>query len=236
MAGAYAVFANGGFRVHPYFISRVENGAGELVYQATPPRACDDCWFHYDESPAETAALRAVGAVQAERVLEPRLAFQMNSMMQDVIKFGTGRKALELERDDLAGKTGTTNDVRDSWFCGYQKDLVTIAWMGFDDFAPLGRGETGGQAGLGMWVDFMREALKDNPLAKLDVPPGMVEVRIDKRRGTPTKSTGDNTMVEWIREEYELMILGPEPVRYAGDRKSAPASARRAPRVMDELF
>lgn len=238
MAGAYSVFANGGFRIHPHFISRVENGAGELVFQANPPRACDDCWFRYEESPAETAALKAVGGVQADRVLEPRLTFQMNSMMQDVIKYGTGRKALKLEREDIAGKTGTTNDVRDSWFCGYQKDLVTIAWMGFDDFAPLGKGETGGQAGLGMWVDFMREALKDKPIAMLDVPDGMVEVRIDKRRGTPTKSTGSNTMVEWIREEYELMTLGPEPVRYAVGRKAAaPARARRtAPRVMDELF
>ncbi len=234
MAGAYSVFANGGFRVHPYFISRVEDGHGRLVYQANPPRACDDCWFRYEDAPAQTAALRAEGDAQAERVLEPRLTFQMNSMMQDVIKFGTGRKALELEREDIAGKTGTTNDVRDSWFCGYQKDLVTIAWMGFDDFAPLGKGETGGQAGLGMWVDFMRQALKDRPRAMLDVPPGMVEVRIDKTRGTPTQSTGDNTMVEWIREEYELMILGPEPVRYASDRQ-APTGAS-APRVMDELF
>ncbi len=234
MAGAYSVFANGGFRVHPYFISRVEDGHGRLVYQANPPRACDDCWFRYEEAPAQTAALRPEGDGQAERVLEPRLTFQMNSMMQDVIKFGTGRKALELEREDIAGKTGTTNDVRDSWFCGYQKDLVTIAWMGFDDFSPLGKGETGGQAGLGMWVHFMRQALKDKPQAILNVPPGMVEVRIDKTRGTPTQSTGDNTMVEWIREEYELMILGPEPVRYASDRQ-APTGAS-APRVMDELF
>jgi penicillin-binding protein 1A len=234
LAAAYGVFANGGFRVHPYFISRVEDGHGRLVYQANPPRACDDCWFRYEEAPAQTAALRPEGDGQAERVLEPRLTFQMNSMMQDVIKFGTGRKALELEREDIAGKTGTTNDVRDSWFCGYQKDLVTIAWMGFDDFSPLGKGETGGQAGLGMWVHFMRQALKDKPQAILNVPPGMVEVRIDKTRGTPTQSTGDNTMVEWIREEYELMILGPEPVRYASDRQ-APTGAS-APRVMDELF
>ena len=81
---------------------------------------------------------------------------------------------------------------------------------------------------------FMRQALKDRPRAMLDVPPGMVEVRIDKTRATPTRSTGDNTMVEWIREEYELMILGPEPVRYASDRQ-APTGAS-APRVMDELF
>jgi penicillin-binding protein 1A len=238
MAGAYAVFANGGFRVHPYFISRVENGAGDVVYEADPPTACAECWFRYEESPADTAALGDAGGMTADRVLEPRLTFQMNSMMQDVIKHGTGRKALSLERDDIAGKTGTTNDVRDSWFCGYQKDLVTISWMGFDDFSPLGKGETGGQAGLGMWVDFMAQALRDKPQAVLDVPEGMVELRIDKRRGTPTKSKGSHTLVEWIREEYELMTLGPEPVRYAGKRKSSGGGGTRrsAPRVMDELF
>jgi penicillin-binding protein 1A len=237
MAGAYSVFANGGFRVHPYYISRVEDGAGEVVYQANPPRACDDCWFRYEESPAVTSVLNPVGAERADRVLEPRLTFQMNSIMQDVIKFGTGRKALVLEREDIAGKTGTTNDVRDSWFCGYQKDLVTVAWMGFDDFSPLGKGETGGQAGLGMWVDFMRQALTGKPQAILDVPEGMIELRIDKRRGTPTKSKGSHTIVEWIREEYELMTLGPEPVRYASERKArrAPRPAS-APRVLDELF
>jgi penicillin-binding protein 1A len=80
-------------------------------------------------------------------VLDPRLVWQMNSIMGDVIRQGTGRKALELKREDIAGKTGTTNEVRDSWFCGYQKDLVAVSWMGFDDFSPLGKGETGGQAG-----------------------------------------------------------------------------------------
>ncbi|MEA3277319.1 MAG: penicillin-binding protein 1A [Pseudomonadota bacterium] len=234
MAGAYSVFANGGFRVFPYFISRVENGAGDLVFEANPPSACSDCWFRYEDSPAQTAALERRDAPKAERVLEPRLTFQMNSLLQDVIKFGTGRRALKLEREDIAGKTGTTNDVRDSWFCGYQKDLVTVTWMGFDEFNPLGKGETGGQAGLGMWVEFMGQALKDKPEAILDIPEGMVEVRIDKNRGTRTDSTGSHTMAEWVREEYELMLLGPQPVYFSGG--GGGGVRRRAPRVIDELF
>jgi len=248
MAGAYAVFANGGFHVSPHYIARVENGAGDVIFESKAPRACSDCWFHYEEEQADTLGLSrsGAGAPQAIRVLEPRLVYQMNSILGDVIRYGTGRKALELERDDLAGKTGTTNDVRDSWFCGYQKDLVAIAWMGFDNFSPLGKGETGGQAGLGMWVDFMREALADKPEAILDVPEGMVEVRISKNSGALTTSTGKNTQVEWIREEYEFALAGPVPVRYTGGGSKAKSSkksskkrvrrARSAPRVIDDLF
>jgi penicillin-binding protein 1A len=237
MAGAYALFANGGFRVMPYFISRVENGAGEVVFEAKPPRACSNCWAYYEESTADTAALGQTDENLAERVLDPGLAYEMTSMMQDVIKHGTGRRALKLERGDLAGKTGTTNDVRDSWFCGFQKDLVTVAWMGFDEFHPLGKGETGGQAGLGMWVDFMGKALASKPEAILNPPEGMVEVRISKGSGRPSKSGG---LVEWIRAEYADSLQGPKPVAYAGGGSSsgtrAAAVKRRAPRVIDELF
>jgi penicillin-binding protein 1A len=242
MAGGFALFANGGYRVKPYFISRVENGAGEVVFEANAPRACADCWSRYEEATANTAALGQTEASYAERVLDPRLVYQMTSMMQDVIKRGTGRRALKLKRDDIAGKTGTTNDVRDSWFCGYQKDFVTVAWMGFDEFRPLGKGETGGQAGLGMWVEFMRRALKDKPEAILDPPEGMVEVSISKRSGRRSKGGG---LVEWIREENVNALQGPKPVAYVGGGKSkkkrsgkkrARSVKRSAPRVIDELF
>jgi penicillin-binding protein 1A len=231
MAGAYAVLANGGFRVNPYFITRVEDGDGKVVFAAEPRHACDDCWFHDEKEPAQTTALDTTNGSQADRVLEPRVVFEMNSLLQGVIREGTGRKALQLGRSDLAGKTGTTNDVRDSWFCGYQKDLVTVSWMGYDDFSPLGRGETGGQAGLGMWVDFMRVALKDKPEAQLDVPSGMVEVRVDKRHGTPTTATGSDTVTEWVREEYQHALGGPQPIHVTAGY--APSSA---PRMIDELF
>jgi penicillin-binding protein 1A len=232
MAGGYAVFASGGFRVRPYFITRVEDGNGKVVFQAKPRHACADCWFRYDQPPAQTEALKPEDGPLANRVLEPRVTFEINSLLQGVIREGTGRKAMELGRSDLAGKTGTTNDVRDSWFCGYQKDIVTISWMGFDDFSPLGRRETGGQAGLGMWVDFMRVALKDKPEAVLPVPSGMVEVHVDKRRGTLTNDTGSNTVTEWVRQEYAQSLGGPDPIQYA----SQTGSSSGAPRVIDELF
>jgi len=167
MAGAYALFANGGFQVKPYFISRIENGNGEVVFTANPPRACLNCWARYRRgrgSSAETSALRRTDDPLAERILAPGLVYEITSMMQDVIKRGTGRKARRLGRKDLASKTGTTNEVRDSWFCGFQKDMVTVDWMGYDKFRPLGKRETGGQAGLGMWVDFMHQALRRDAL------------------------------------------------------------------------
>jgi len=246
MAGGYALFANGGFRVMPYFVSRVVNGADESVFVADAPRACADCWARYEESPATTASVDQSDGHLAERVLDPGLTFEMTSMLQDVIRQGTGVKALELGRADIAGKTGTTNEVRDSWFCGFQKDLVAVAWMGSDDFKPLGRGETGGQAALGMWVDFMREALADKPEAILDPPEGMVAVQVSKVTGMPVKSGG---LLEWVRAEYAAALQGPSPVYYIGKRGSDDsggskrrtgggdtATKRSESRVIDELF
>ncbi len=242
MAGAYAVFANGGFRVLPHFIQRIENSAGEVLFESQVPKACAHCWFYYEEereSGVETQGLAdsAIGAPEAERVLEPRIAYQMHSMMGDVIRYGTARRALKLKRDDLAGKTGTTNEVRDSWFCGYQKDLVAVAWMGFDRFQPLGRKETGGRAGLGLWMNFMGPALANTPEAKLAVPEGLVAVRIDKRTGLPTRSQGKHTQMEWIREEYLARIQGPAPVQAPQNpRQFSQSPHRPAPRAIDELF
>jgi len=235
MAKAYAVFANGGFRIEPYLIQRIETTSGELIFEAQAPRACSDCWFRYESSPAQTKGLTRAPA--AERVLDPRIVYEMNSMLQGVIANGTATRALVLERTDIAGKTGTTNDVRDSWFCGYQKDFVTVAWMGFDDFSRLGKAETGGHAGLGMWIDFMKVALKDKPNAVLPVPDGMVTIYVDKGRGTETKSKGPGAQQETVREELRLMLLGPEPVAGTGAPRSPSSTPRRtAPRVMDDLF
>jgi len=232
MAGAYALFANGGFRVEPYFISQIKDRNGEIVFEATPPRACSKCWARYQRSSARTAGLGRTEGPRAQRVLDPGLTYEMTSMMRDVIKRGTARKALALRRGDLGGKTGTTNDVRDSWFCGFQKDLVTAAWMGHDRYRPLGKRETGGQAGLGMWVDFMREALKDKPQAVLRPPWGMTRVRVSKASGQQVRSGG---VVEWVRAKYAHALQGPDPVLYIGEetRRKRPASS---PRVIDDLF
>ncbi|MFZ1574363.1 MAG: penicillin-binding protein 1A [Chromatiaceae bacterium] len=246
MAAAYAVFANGGFRVIPHFMDKILDGNGTLVFAAKAPRACSDCWFRYPEASAGVQALGSAGgpAPEAPRVLDPRVVWQMNSIMGDVIRQGTGRKALELKREDIAGKTGTTNEVRDSWFCGYQKDLVAVSWMGFDDFSPLGKGETGGQAALGLWVDFMGQALAGKPEATLEVPAGLTEVRVAKSDGRLTRKTGDASLPEWVRQEDAQTPEGPAPTGetqefvtedpgYYERRKPTPSGA---PRLIDDLF
>ncbi len=249
MAEGYAIFANGGYHVLPYYIQRIENANGDVIYQADPPRACADCWYRTgNDKPAKTEALG--GEHLAELVIDPRISYQMTSMMRGVIEHGTGTRALRLRRTDIVGKTGTTNDIRDSWFCGFQADFVTIAWMGFDDNSKLGRGEEGGRAALSMWTDYMEEALRDKPVAKLDPPPGMVRVRVDGSRGTQTKSAGAGT--EEVMEEYREMLMGPEPMDYTGvptgPAKKKPAAAKpavkaaakparpAAPKSVDDLF
>jgi len=247
MAAAYAVFANGGYKVTPHYITRIVDGNGKLLFVAQPPRACADCWFRYSQDETGVQALGAgtTAAPEAPRVLDSRLVWQMNSMMGDVIRQGTGRKALELKRDDLAGKTGTTNEVRDSWFCGYQKDLVAVSWMGFDDFSPLGTGETGGQAALGLWVDFMGLALAGKPEASLELPSGLTEVRVAKSDGHLTNKTGSSTLTEWVLEENAVTPEGPQPTGVIEEEVVAedpgyyepqrPAT-KGAPRLIDEIF
>ncbi|BBL76512.1 penicillin-binding protein 1A [Methylomagnum ishizawai] len=168
MAQVYSVFANGGFRVEPYFIERIETDEGRLIYQATPGLACPDCVNSGDPK-----------GNLAPRVISPQVHYMMNSMLLDVVRMGTATQALELGRSDIAGKTGTTNEYRDAWFNGYVPGLVTVAWIGFDSSKSLGHGETGGEAALPMWMRFMKEALKDVPDNGFPVPSGLTTVRVD---------------------------------------------------------
>jgi penicillin-binding protein 1A len=191
LAAAYAVFANGGYKVEPHVVSRIEDTAGNLLYEADAPRACVDCWLESNEGEAEVTALDQASRPMAQQVLDPRIAYNMDSMLKDVIKVGTARRARSLNRSDLAGKTGTTNDSVDSWFAGYSPHLVTVAWMGMDDNRPLGYGEWGGTAALGMWVDFMADALDGEPIAKIKRPEGMVPVRVSASTGRATKGGED---------------------------------------------
>jgi penicillin-binding protein 1A len=154
MASAYAVFANGGYKVSPYLISRVTDSTGRVLTQATPDRAGDE----------------------ANRVLDARNVFLMDSMLKDVVRVGTATKALALKRPDLAGKTGTTNDSVDAWFAGYQPKVVGIAWIGFDQPKNLGNRETGGGLALPIWVSYMQQALKDVPVMERDIPDGIIQV------------------------------------------------------------
>lgn len=237
LAAGYAVFANGGYSVKPYLIKRIEDAEGNVLFEANAPRACRGCWLQPQKGEPEVMADGESSVPLAEQVLDPRIAYNMVSMMEDVINQGTATRAKALKRSDIAGKTGTTNDSRDSWFAGFSPDLVAVAWMGMDDNRPLGRGEWGGTAALGMWVDFMADALDGVPIAKIQRPEGMVAVRVSESSGKAVKRGG---IVEYIRDEYQLMTLGPDPVQFAGppSKKAAPSSRpkRTAPRVMDELF
>jgi penicillin-binding protein 1A len=236
LAAAYAIFANGGYRVEPHLIKRIEDNEGNLLFEANAPRACRACWVEGAEQQAEVLAVGESDNPTAPQVLDPRIAYNMDSMLKDVVLRGTATRARRLNRADIAGKTGTTNESRDSWFAGYTPDLVSVAWMGMDDNRPLGRGEWGGTAALGMWVDFMADALEDVPIAEVRRPEGMVAVRVSASTGQSVSGGG---IVEYIRNEYQLMTLGPDPVRYTGpvsSRRSSGSAKRTAPRVMDELF
>ena len=229
MAEGYAVFANGGYHVLPYFIERIDDADGQPIYVAEPPRACSDCWYRTGKGkPARTEA--TAGDARATQAIDPRIAYQVTSMMEDVVRRGTGTRAKRLGRSDIVGKTGTTNDVRDSWFAGFQANLVTVAWMGFDGFHKLGRGEEGGRAALSMWTEFMETALDDKPVAKLDPPEGMVAVSGEYGR-------------EYVMEEYRNALQGPAPVAVASSKgttknrgKAASKPKRTAPKVIDDLF
>ena len=166
MAGAYAIFANGGYRIKPYFISKITDDKGGILFEASPERAGN----MYPEKPA------AAGEKIAERVIDPRNAFIMSSLMRDVVRYGTAARAMSLGRNDLAGKTGTTNDHFDAWFAGFNPELVAISWIGFDNPSDLGNNETGGQAALPIWMNYMAKALKGAKESAFEPPAGVVMV------------------------------------------------------------
>ena len=179
MVQAYSVFANGGFRVPPYFIERVEDNRGNILLQAKPQRAGEG----------------------AERAIDPRNAFIMNSIMRDVVRAGTAARAMKLGRTDLAGKTGTTNDFIDAWFCGFNPNLVAVAWIGFDQPQTLGRNETGGSAALPIWMAYMGAVLKGVPEQPFTPPAGVVTVRVSPETGMRI-SDGEGGVVDYFYQEF----------------------------------
>ncbi|HHM05249.1 MAG TPA: penicillin-binding protein 1A [Gammaproteobacteria bacterium] len=193
LARAYAVFANGGFAVEPYYIQRVEDENGQTLEQAHPATVCKECEaLHVSDTGRR-------GLPLAPRVISPQNAYLMTTMMRDVIRRGTGRHARSLGRTDIAGKTGTTNDQRDAWFAGFNPRVVAVAWVGFDDTRPLGGRETGGRAALPMWIDYMRVALRNLRQRPLEQPPGLVTVRIDPATGLVTDAADPKAMFETFR-------------------------------------
>src|SRR6185503_8314079 len=206
LIAGYAVFANGGYRVTPYFIDRVTMSNGELLYSAHP-QTCPEC-----NTPKETPAPPPDPAtpelvsdiaqlypaqLAAPRAISPQNAYLMTDLMKDVVKTGTGARAgRELKRGDLAGKTGTTNEGRDTWFVGFNADIVAAAWVGFDQVRPLGANEQGGVTAIPMWIDFMRAALTGKPDHMLPRPPGIVEYRINATCGLIASDGAPNSIFE----------------------------------------
>lgn len=212
VARGYGILANGGYQISPYLIARIEDAKGEVLFTAEPAVACKPCRVTASDAglPREEPLRMEdiLGESQstaaqplAPSVMDPRASFIVTSMLQDVIQRGTGRRARVLERNDIAGKTGTTNGPRDAWFSGFNDQLATTAWVGFDDYSLLGKREFGGTAALPIWIDFMRAALGPE-LAPTPMPSGVVRLRIDKTTGQRVNGAPDNSMLEYFFEEF----------------------------------
>ena len=230
VARGYAVFANGGSRVTPWFIDEVKDREGNVVFKENPAVACRGCGqgaqgggapasqvvdgFNFGPAATTAAAKPAEAkpraeekpadpnAITAPRAIDERTAYQLVSMMRDVVQRGTGTAAKVLGREDVGGKTGSTNDHRDAWFGGFGAQYATVVWVGRDNFQSLGYREYGGKAALPIWIDYMRVALKDKPVALNDPPDGMVQATL-------------NGVTEWVKVEdmdriQDYDLYGPE--------------------------
>lgn len=195
MTAGYAVFANGGKLVEPVYISRIQDRFGRTIHR----HRGGDCLLCHRELPKEADLMpeeedhpAEVASAFGKPVLDPATAYQITSLMQGVITHGTGQNAARLKRP-LAGKTGTTNDLRDAWFIGYSPSLVTAVWVGMDDYSTLGHRETGSRAALPIWIETMGQALKEIPATGFPIPQGIVLEQIDAETGeastadTPTQ-------------------------------------------------
>ncbi|MEP1592948.1 MAG: peptidase, partial [Halieaceae bacterium] len=194
----------------PYLIKRIDDIDGDTVFEARPDTVCRDCdllapavetEMSMEEILAKSEA-SASDLPRAQRIMDERVNFIIDSILRDVITRGTGRRALVLERGDLAGKTGTTNGPMDAWFSGYNRDVVTTTWVGFDNYTPLGKKEFGGTAALPIWIEFMRAALQDSVEQEPELPPGIVHVKIDPDTGLLAAPGQRNAIFEYFREEH----------------------------------
>ena len=246
VARGYATFANGGFRVDPWFIDEVKDRAGAVVFKEKPATACAQCvgrggtasaalpasnivdGFNLGPAPGTVADANKPDAKDAKkdkdkkkdkpeepakkltpeeiaqlkvapRAIDDRIAYQIVSMLRDVVKRGTGTAAKVLGRDDVGGKTGSTNDHRDAWFSGFGGPYVTTVWVGRDNYKSLGYREYGGKAALPIWIDYMRVALKDKPIQPNEPPEGMVKVSVGANGSLIPDGAGG--IVEWVKAE-----------------------------------
>lgn len=228
---AYSVLANGGFKIEPYFIERIEDSDGNILFDSNPITVCHDC----NEADITTAPTTAASEIEqtidttqkddstptittnqnsifdsinideelqlAPRVIDKRTAYMITNILQDAIQRGTAKRAKVLKRQDIAGKTGTTNDQIDAWFSGYNADIVTTTWMGFDDPQTLGQWEYGSTAALPIWIDYMRTALYDTPERSQKQPEGIATVKIDPETGYKAYPGQPNAIFELFKVE-----------------------------------
>src|SRR5690554_446404 len=222
VARGYAVFSNGGFRVTPWYIDEVVDRDGQVIFKENPAVACRSCdaggapgapaavidGFNLGPAAAPVAADTSQeaaaeepdpDAVLAPRAIDPRVAYQLVSMMRDVVQRGTGTQARVLEREDVGGKTGSTNDHRDAWFSGFGGSISTVVWVGRDDNRSLGHREYGGRSALPIWIDYMRVALDGMPLAGNEPPQGMVKVSVSA--SGRLLAGGEGGITEWVKAE-----------------------------------
>jgi penicillin-binding protein 1A len=218
LAAAYSTFANGGFRVQPYFVDRIENSLGEVVWKAEPKIVCPPCEQPVDLTDVPLTgggaeALRIADSVRggrgflpqnqiAERVISPQNAYLMTDMMQDVVRRGTGRRAMQIGRNDLAGKTGTTNEAKDTWFNGFTSNLVATVWVGFDQERSLGGAEEGAKTALPIWIHYMREALRGVPEHRNEMPEGLVTLRITPDTGMLASGENPDAILETFMTDH----------------------------------
>ncbi|MFC3550835.1 penicillin-binding protein 1A [Lysobacter cavernae] len=231
VARGFATFANGGFRITPWFIDEVKDREGAVVFKEKPATACPQCGVSsngsgqavrtstvvdgFDLGPAPSAQAATAkpeakpepeakpvdtsNLVLAPRAIDGRIAYQIVSMLRDVVQRGTGTAAKVLEREDIGGKTGSTNDHRDAWFSGVGGPYATTVWVGRDNYKSLGYREYGGKAALPIWIDYMRVALKDQPLAANDPPEGMIKVSVAANGSLLPEGSGG--VAEWVKAE-----------------------------------
>ncbi|MGB3918886.1 MAG: penicillin-binding transpeptidase domain-containing protein, partial [Thiothrix litoralis] len=268
MATAYAAFANGGYKIDAYFITRIEDRNHQVLFKETSPRICaggsDVCVIKQPDDKAVTKTDAVKKEVSdkpiwetaeverpkvgdegvypaAKRILDSRTHYQIVSMMQGVTQFGTAARAgRSLNRKDIAGKTGTTNDQKDAWFCGFTPDVVSIAWVGFDDMAKLGEGETATNVALPMWIDFMHRVLKGEPSKEWERPVDLKEADLGldiedkpKRRSSSSSSQTASTN-SGFQYKSERDIVTRQQV--AQPRAPAPQRTPERVEIPEQLF
>jgi len=265
MVQGYSVFANGGFAVKPYVIDAIYGPDGNMLYRADPPVVCNACEARSEELPVTTELdaegnptdpipLEQMADVALEyqpdaalapelfedvhaapRVITAQNAFLIQDLMRDVIRRGTGRRALVLGRTDLSGKTGTSNDQRDAWFGGFNGDIAAVTWVGYDESLPLGPGEEGSRTALPVWIDFMRIALRGVPENQMPMPEGIVSVRIDPATGCPARAGQLPWMFEYFREGHVPKCDNVDDVPDIFNDASGTDPAQPRPEVEDDV-